>query len=173
MTKTVLMIVTSHTALGDTGKSTGVWAEELAVPYGQLTDAGAEVVLASPKGGPVAFDPSSVKPPGQNDPVVERFLASDAARSTRTLDGVDGSAFDAVFFPGGHGAMWDLPVDAGVARTLEAAHAAGRWIASVCHGAAGLVSAKDGQGRPLVAGRRINAFTDCIITILFASFDRL
>lgn len=164
MTPRILMIVTSHARLGDTGKPTGLWAEELAVPYFTLVDAGAEVTLASPAGGPAPIDPGSLKPAGENDPVVERFLADAAlqarlAATPRAAD-FDGAAFDAVFFPGGHGTMWDLPVDAGVTSAVERAFAADRLIASVCHGAAGLVTARRPDGQSIVKDLRVNAFTD-------------
>lgn len=163
-TPRILMIVTSNDRLGDTGQPTGLWAEELAAPYYALADAGAEIVLASPAGGRTPIDPGSVKPRGENDAVVERFLADDALQSRLAAlpraDTLDGAAFDAVFFPGGHGTMWDLPGDAGVTRAVERAWAGGKWVASVCHGAAGLVSAKRPDGRPLVDGLRVNSFTD-------------
>lgn len=164
MTKHVLIIATSHTSLGATGKPTGVWAEELVVPYYGLIDAGAAVDIATPNGGTLAFEPSSLKPAGQNDALTERFLADPAAqaktRATHRASSVDVGAFDAVFFPGGHGAMWDLPVDAGVTRAVESAFAAGTLIASVCHGAAGLVTARRADGESIVQGKRINSFTD-------------
>jgi putative intracellular protease/amidase len=150
--------------MGDSGKPTGIWAEEIAVPYYELLDAGIDVQIASPRGGAVTMDPGSIKPAGQNDPAVERFLADAAAQAklqaTHIAASVDASAFDAVFFPGGHGTMWDLPGDAGVTRAVESAYAAGKLIASVCHGAAGLVSARRPDGEPVVKGLRINSFTD-------------
>jgi putative intracellular protease/amidase len=160
----VLMIATSNDRMGDSGKPTGIWAEELAEPYYALLDAGIDVQIASPKGGAVTLDPGSIKPVGQNDPVVERFLADPAAQakvqSTHIAAAVDASTFDAVFFPGGHGTMWDLPGDEGVTRAVESAYAAGKLIASVCHGAAGLVGARRPDGEPVVKGLRINSFTD-------------
>jgi putative intracellular protease/amidase len=162
--KRILMIATSNTVMGDSGKPTGIWADELAVPYYQLLDAGAEVVLASPLGGPITLDPGSLKPVGENDPLVDRFLADPvaqaAAKVTQVAADMDASHFDAVFFPGGHGTMWDLPTDAGVTRAVEAAFAANKLIASVCHGAAGLVTARRPDGEPVVKGKRINSFTD-------------
>lgn len=164
MNKRVLMIATSATHMGTTGKPTGIWAEELAVPYYQLTDAGINVDIASPRGGAITFDPGSVKPLGQNDPMVERFLsdpcAQAKAQATLQVGLMDASLFDAVFFPGGHGTMWDLPGDEGVTRAVETAFAKGKLIASVCHGAAGLVSARRSDGAPIVQGKRVNAFTD-------------
>jgi putative intracellular protease/amidase len=162
--KRILLIATSNTVMGASGKPTGIWADELAVPYYQLTDAGAEVVLASPLGGPLTLDPGSLKPAGQNDPLVDRFLsdpvAQALAKTTAVAAQMDAREFDAVFFPGGHGTMWDLPTDAGVTRAVETAFAAGKLIASVCHGAAGLVTARRPDGEPVVKGKRINSFTD-------------
>lgn len=164
MTSRILMIVTSNARMGDTGQPTGLWAEELAVPYYALADAGVEVMLASPAGGPAPIDPGSIKPVGQNDPVVERFLADTLLQAriaaTPKASEFDGAAFDAVFFPGGHGTMWDLPVDAGVTRAVERAFADGKLIASVCHGAAGLVTAKRPDGQSIVKDLRVNSFTD-------------
>lgn len=164
MSSRILMIVTSNARMGDTGKPTGLWAEELAVPYYALVDAGAEVTLASPAGGPAPIDPGSLKPAGQNEPVVERFLAdaelqARIAATPRAAD-FDGASFDAVFFPGGHGTMWDLPDDAGVTRAVERAFAAKKLIASVCHGAAGLVTARRPDGQSIVKDLRVNSFTD-------------
>lgn len=164
MSRRILIIVTSNARMGDTGKPTGLWAEELAAPYFAFVDAGFDVEIASPQGGAAPVDPGSLKPEGENDAVVERFLADEAAqrkvRATRRVAEVDAAAFDAVFFPGGHGTMWDLPGDAGVTRAVESAYAAGKIVAAVCHGPAGLVSARRPDGQPLVAGKRVNAFTD-------------
>lgn len=164
MNKRVLMIVTSNARMGDTGKITGIWAEELAVPYYAFIDAGIAVELASPKGGAVPFDPASLKPKGQNGVHVERFLADAEAQrccaATRTTAQTDTAGFDAVFFPGGHGAMWDLPADIGVTRAVEAAYQANKIIAAVCHGPAGLVAAKRADGKSILHGKRVNAFTD-------------
>ena len=164
MPRRILIIVTSNARMGDTGKPTGLWAEELAAPYFAFVDAGFDVEIASPQGGTAPMDPGSLKPKGENDAVVERLLADEAAQrkvaSTRPVAEVDAAAYDAVFFPGGHGTMWDLPGDAGVTRAVESAYAAGRIVAAVCHGPAGLVSARRPDGQPLVAGKRVNAFTD-------------
>lgn len=164
MSKKVLIVVTSNPRLGDTGRATGIWAEELAVPYYALVDAGVAVELASPQGGPVPFDPASLQARGSNPPPVERFLADPAAQAkvgaSLAIATVDAADFDAVFFPGGHGTMWDLPADAGVIRAVETAFAAGKIVAAVCHGPAGLVGARRPDGRPLVAGKRVSGFTD-------------
>lgn len=160
----ILMIVTSNARLGDTDKATGFWAEELAVPYYALLDAGAAIVLASPAGGVIPMDPGSIKPTGENDPIVERFLADTDLNAlmqvTVKVAELNGAKFDAIFFPGGHGTMWDLPIDPGVTNAVEAAFEAKKLIASVCHGAAGLVSAKRTDGESIVKGLRVNAFTD-------------
>lgn len=164
MSKCVLMIVTSHGRMGATGKATGIWADELAAPYNLFVDAGLEVTIASPAGGKAQFDPSSIKPAGQNEAQVERFLndpiAQRKAADTLPVGTLDASTYDAVFFPGGHGAMWDLPGDPGVTRAVEAAFAAGKVIAAVCHGPAGLVTARRPDGQSILAGKRVNGFTD-------------
>lgn len=160
----ILMIVTSANRMGNTDKPTGLWADELAVPYYALTDAGASVVIASTAGGKAPIDPGSVKAKGANDPAVERMLADPALQSriddTQPVANLKAEDFDAVFFPGGHGTMWDLPTDSGVRAAVESAFGSGKLIASVCHGAAGLVSAKRADGLPMVHGKRVNAFTD-------------
>ncbi|MCM5678106.1 type 1 glutamine amidotransferase domain-containing protein [Schlegelella sp. S2-27] len=164
MTRRILIIVTSNDRMGETARPTGLWAEELAAPYFAFVDAGHEVEIASPKGGAAPIDPGSLKPRGENDAVVERFLADETVqrkvKATRRVSELDASGFDAVFFPGGHGTMWDLPGDVGVTRAVESAYAAGKVVAAVCHGPAGLVSARRPDGQPLVAGKRVNAFTD-------------
>jgi putative intracellular protease/amidase len=164
MSKQVLMIVTSNSKMGNTGKATGIWAEELALPYYAFIDAGHSVTPASPSGGAVPIDAGSMKAQGSNHASVDRFLldakAQAAVASTLKAEYVSAAKFDAVFFPGGHGTMWDLPTDAGVTRAVEEAFAANRIIASVCHGAAGLVSAKRPDGLSIVAGKRVNSFTD-------------
>lgn len=162
--KKILFITTSHRQLGNSGRQTGIWAEEVAVPYLAFVDAGYVVDIASPKGGAAPFDPNSVKPLGQNHPDLERFLADPTAQQkvqqTMPIGEVEATAYEAVFFPGGHGAMWDLPEDEGVARVVAQAFAANKIIGAVCHGVAGLVSAKTPEGRPIVSRRRVNSFTN-------------
>lgn len=164
MSKKILFITTSHTQLGETGRKTGIWAEEVAAPYLVFTDAGYEVDLASPQGGPAPFDPGSIKPAGQNNAVLERFLKLETAQrkvaQTQKIEAVNVGNYDAVFFPGGHGAMWDLPNDSGVTRAVEQASAANKVIGAVCHGVAGLVTARGVDGRSVVADKRVNAFTN-------------
>ena len=160
----VLFIVTSHDRLGETAERTGIWTEELAAPYYLLIDAGVHVDLASTRGGKAPLDPGSVKVSSTNPASVERFVRDpDAIRliaTTRNVEAVDFVAYDAVFFPGGNGTMWDLPGNAAIADKLGTFFDSGRVVAAVCHGAAGLVSARSKQGRPIVKGRRISAFTD-------------
>lgn len=164
MSKRILMIVTSHATMGASRKPTGIWLSELAAPYNLFVDAGIEVDIASPAGGTVPFDPASIKPAGQDEIQVERFLADRVAQrkaaATLPVAGVDASAYDAVFLPGGHGAMWDLPGDAGVTHAVEAAFAANKIIAAVCHGPAGLVTAKRPDGKSILFGKQVNSFTD-------------
>lgn len=164
MSHHILMIVTSSHRMGNTDKPTGLWAEELAVPYYALVDAGASVVIASTAGGKTPVDPGSVKAKGANDPAVERMLADTALQAmienTRHIRDLAVDGFDAIFFPGGHGTMWDLPTAPGVKSAVESAYGNGKFIASVCHGAAGLVSAVRGDGLPMVHGKRVNSFTD-------------
>jgi putative intracellular protease/amidase len=164
MSKRVLMIVTSHTTMGTSGKTTGIWADELAVPYNLFVDKGFEVDIASPAGGKASFDPNSIKPQGQNGPEVERFIADSAAQGragdTRRVCAIDVSTYDAVFLPGGHGAMWDLPNDPDTTRVVETAFAEDKVIAAVCHGPAGLVSARRADGKSILWGKRVNGFTD-------------
>lgn len=164
MSKKILIVVTSHSRLGNTDKATGIWAEEFATPYYALADAGLEIVIASPAGGNVPFDPNSLKAGGKNSASVERLLKDDRLRQrldqTFSVADVQDSRFDAVFLPGGHGTMWDLPQDAALARLLARTHDEGRLIAAVCHGPAGLVNVKDKSGRSIIDGKRVNAFTN-------------
>lgn len=165
MTKTkVLMIATSAATMGSGGEPTGLWLEELAAPYYVFADAGASVTLASIAGGAAPVDPRSVKARGENEAEVDRFLddaaASAALKATIPVDRLDAAEYDAVFLPGGHGTMWDLPDSAALAALIGASWAAGKVVAAVCHGPAGLVNVKAEDGRPLVEGRRVTGFSD-------------
>jgi putative intracellular protease/amidase len=150
--------------MGASGNPTGIWAEELATPWALLTDAGHQVVFASPQGGSAHFDPSSIKPGGENPPSVQRFLqdptTSTVLESLPALDRINLAAVDGLFFPGGHGTMWDLPQSRSVKRAVESTVRAAKPIAAVCHGVAALVSAQTPSGASVVRGIRINAFTD-------------
>ncbi len=160
----ILLILTSASTMGVGDKPTGLWFEELATPYYAFLDTGAAVTLASVSGGPAPIDPRSVKPKGDNEASVDRFLgdvaASGALADTLPLSAIDISDYDAVFLPGGHGTMWDLPESAELAALLGKAWADGKVVAAVCHGPAGLVNVKDETGAPLVSGRRVTGFSD-------------
>lgn len=160
----VLIVVTSHGEMGPDGERTGVWLEALAVPYTELRDAGVEVQVVSIEGGELPIDSRSIKPRGENSPVMEQFLddadAQRALKSSRPLADVDWQSFDAVFFPGGHGTMWDLPQNPLVGRIVAEFIAGDKPVAMVCHGPAALVGARDADGKPVVAGRTLSTFTD-------------
>lgn len=160
----ILMVLTSHASIGDTGHSTGVWFEELTTPYYAFINAGVEVEIASIKGGKVPIDPGSLKPAGENPASVDRFLKDTTAMGKITaslkVDDLSANDYAAVFLPGGHGTMWDLPNSVALAQLLSRAWINGKVVAAVCHGPAGLVSAKDASGKSIVAGRRISAFTN-------------
>ena len=159
----ILMVLSSHDKLGDTGRKTGFWLEEFAAPYYVFTDAGAQVTLVSPKGGQPPLDPKSDEPDAQTDST-RRFKADDAAQSalahTRKLADVSGDGFDAVFYPGGHGPLWDLAEDKNSIRLIEATIAAGKPVAAVCHAPAVLRHVRGGDGLPLVKGRKVTGFTN-------------
>lgn len=164
MSHKILMILTSNIRMGENGKPTGIWAEELSVPYYLFREAGYEVTLASPAGGPVGFDPASMKPQGQNSPETDRMLTDQVAQAaiqdTVRPSTLKADNYAALFFPGGHGTMWDLPGDAEVKRLVEEAYAQDKVIAAVCHGAAGLVSARAPNGESILAGKKVNCFTN-------------
>lgn len=162
--KNILMVLTSHADLGNTGKQTGVWAEEFILPYYALKDAGYEIELASPKGGNVPFSPSSIKPIGENSVDIERFLADGEAQTkanhAATTASIDMATFAGIFFPGGHGTMWDFPNDMGIKNIVEQAFSSNKPIAAVCHGPAALTSARRADGNSILHGKRVNAFTN-------------
>ena len=159
----ILMVLTSHDRLGDTGRKTGFWLEELAAPFYAFRDAGAEVVLASPEGGRPPVDPASEKAAAQTDPT--RRLAADAAAqaqldATARLDAVAQADFDAVFYPGGHGPLWDLAEDRNSIGLIEAFLAAGKPVALVCHAPGVLRHVTGPDGRPAVEGRQVAGFAN-------------
>jgi putative intracellular protease/amidase len=159
----ILMILTSHERLGDTGQKTGFWLEEFAAPYYVFKDAGAQLTLASPKGGQPPLDPKSDAPDAQTE-ATKRFrgdrAAQDALANTITLASVRAGDYDAVFYPGGHGPLWDLAEDRDSIALIETMHADGRPVALVCHAPGVLRHAKAGDGSPLVKGKRVTGFAN-------------
>ena len=161
--KKVLMVLTSHDTLGNTGRKTGFWLEELAAPYYAFKDAGVEIVLASPAGGQPPLDPKSNEPSFQTE-MTHRFEADAAATAqlaaTVRLDTVDQADFDTVFYPGGHGPLWDLAEDRHSIALIEAFIAANKPVALVCHAPGVLRHVKAADGRPLVEGKKVSGFTN-------------
>lgn len=159
----VLIVLTSHDQLGNTGEKTGFWLEEFASPYYQLKDAGVSLVLASPNGGQPPLDPKSSAPDFQTDDT-RRFDTDQNAQqelaNTVKLADVKADDFDAVFYPGGHGPLWDLHQDADSIALIESFVAAGKPVAAVCHAPAVLLKAKDQSGEPLVKGKKVTAFSN-------------
>jgi len=159
----ILMVLTSHAQLGNTGKQTGFWLEEFAAPYYALKDAGATITVVSPAGGQPPLDPKSDAPDAQTD-ATRRFKDDDAAQavlaSTGKLAGVKADDFDAVFYPGGHGPLWDLAEDKTSIALIEAMAAAGKPVAVVCHAPGVLRHVKGADGQPLVKGKRVTGFTN-------------
>ena len=159
----VLIVLTSHDQLGDTGEKTGFWLEEFASPYYQLKDAGVSLVLASPSGGQPPLDPKSNAPDFQTDDT-RRFDADHGAQqelaNTIVLADVSVDDFDAVFYPGGHGPLWDLYNDPDSIALIENFIAAGKPVASVCHAPAVLLKAKGPEGEALVKGKKVTGFSN-------------
>ncbi|MDE1188145.1 MAG: type 1 glutamine amidotransferase domain-containing protein [Pantoea sp.] len=159
----VLMVLTSHAELGNTGKKTGFWLEEFAAPYYVFKDAGAEIVLASPAGGQPPLDPKSDLPDFQTA-MTDRFKADPAAQqalaTTVKLDTVDQAAFDTVFYPGGHGPLWDLAESATSIQLIESFERSGKPIGFVCHAPGALRHVKAANGEPLVKGKQVTGFTN-------------
>lgn len=158
-----LLVLTSHTRLGDTGRGTGFYYDEMATPYWALTDAGFDVDIASVAGGVAPPDPKTLVEPADRPPMVARFMDDkDAMRkldTTQKAADVDGAAYDCVFLPGGHGTMWDFDT-AMIGSIVTDAWAAGAVVGAVCHGPAGLLQATRPDGKPLVDGLSVNSFTD-------------
>lgn len=159
----ILMVLTSHDRLGDTGRKTGFWLEELAAPYYVFKDAGAEIVLASPKGGQPPLDPKSDAPDAQTAATVRFNEDADALATlaaTQKLKDVVDDEFDAVFYPGGHGPLWDLAEDQDSLRLIEQTFSAGKPLAAVCHGPAVLRHARGALAEPLVKDKRVTGFSN-------------
>lgn len=159
----ILMVLTSHDQLGDTGKNTGFWLEEFAAPYYVFKDAGADITLASPKGGQPPLDPASDTNDAQTD-ATARFKKDDAAQkalaNTHVLSDIADDGFDAIFYPGGHGPLWDLAEDADSRALIEAFAATDRPVGAVCHAPAVFKHPKAANGTPLVSGRKVTGFTN-------------
>lgn len=159
----ILMVLTSHDQLGDTGEKTGFWLEEFAAPYYVFLDAGAQVALASPKGGQPPVDPKSHDPGDETDAVI-RFNKDSGAQAalahTVPLSGIQPDDYDAVFYPGGHGPLWDLAEDPDSKAVIEALWAADKPVAAVCHGPGAFRHTKGPDGRPLVEGKRVTGFAN-------------
>jgi len=159
----ILIVLTSHDTLGNTGRKTGFWLEEFAAPYYAFLDAGAKLTLASPLGGQPPLDPKSDDPDAQTDDTRRFKQDSDAQRvlaSTRRLSEVQASDYDAVFYPGGHGPLWDLAEDNNSVALIETMLAAGKPVSAVCHAPGVLRHAKTADGKPLVQGRQVTGFSN-------------
>jgi putative intracellular protease/amidase len=159
----ILFVLTSHDTLGDTGNKTGFWVEEFANPYYKLLDKGASITLATPKGGAAPIDPSSAAPDAATA-ATARFdkdtIAQGIIANTTVLADINPDDFDAVFYPGGHGPLWDLANDATSIALIEKFNSQEKPIAFVCHAPAALKSVKNEDGTPLVKGKKVTGFTN-------------
>lgn len=159
----ILMVLTSHNQLGNTGKPTGFWLEEFAAPYYVFHDAGLKITLASPKGGQPPLDPKSDEPDAQTDDT-RRFRSDTAAQkllaNTEKLENIHADDYEAVFYPGGHGPLWDLAEDTHSIKLIEQFWAAGKPVAAVCHAPGVLRKVTKPDGSPLVKGKRVTGFTN-------------
>lgn len=159
----ILMVLTSHDQLGDTGKKTGFWLEEFAAPYYTLKNAGARLTVVSPAGGQPPLDPKSDEPDAQTE-ATKRFKADPEAQAvlanTGKLADVKAEDFDAVFYPGGHGPLWDLAESQASIALIEAMIAAGKPVAAVCHAPGVLRHVKAADGSPLVKDKKVTGFTN-------------
>ena len=157
------MVLTSHDQLGDTGKKTGFWLEEFAAPYYVFKDAGAEITLVSPKGGQPPLDPKSEAADALTD-ATKRFqgdvAAQDQLANTHVLSTISADGFDAIFFPGGHGPLWDLAEDADSIGLIQDFAASDRPIGAVCHAPAVFKHPKGADGKPFVSGKNVTGFTN-------------
>ncbi len=157
------MVLTSHSELGNTGHKTGFWIEEFAAPYYAFQEAGASITLASPKGGQPPIDPKSDEP-GSQTPATIRFKADkdlqELLAKTHPLSTVSAADYDAVFYPGGHGPLWDLTSDADSIKLIEAFWSSKKPVAAVCHAPSVLLNVKDESGEALVKGKKVTGFTN-------------
>jgi len=157
----VLFVLTSHNQLGNTGKKTGFWIEEFATPYYYFTDKNIEIVIATPNGGQGPIDPKSNEPSFQTESTKRYFTDSKAQKllsNTKKLSDVNQKDFDAVFYPGGHGPMWDLATDKNSIALIKSFYDNNKPIAFVCHGSAALVNVKNANGEYLISGKKITGF---------------
>ncbi|ASM49278.1 hypothetical protein PESP_a1123 [Pseudoalteromonas espejiana DSM 9414] len=163
MAKKILMVLTSHSELGNTGEKTGFWVEEFAAPYYAFVDAGADVTLASPAGGQPPIDPTSTLADFETE-ATKRYDADSAAQTlmanTKVLSEVNASDFDAVFYPGGHGPLWDLVDNTDSISLIEDFVKSQKPVAAVCHASAAFLNVKDSDGNALVAGKKVTGFTN-------------
>ncbi len=161
--KKVLFVLTSHSNLGNTGEKTGFWIEEFAAPYYLLKDKGVEITIASPKGGQPPIDPKSAAPDAQT-PATVRFNADKETQeilaNTVKLETVDQAGFDAVFYPGGHGPLWDLANDKNSIALIESFYKHNKPVAAVCHAPAVFKNTKGADGLPLVKDKKVTGFTN-------------
>jgi len=159
----ILFVVTSHDALGDTGKKTGLWIEEFAAPYYKFHDLGKEIVIASPKGGQAPIDPKSDLPENKT-PATKRYYSDKETQeklsNTVPLSTVSESDFDMIFYPGGHGPMWDLPDDQDSIKLIESFYNHGKPVALVCHAPVALKNVRTPDGEWLIKGKRVTAFAN-------------
>lgn len=159
----ILFVLTSHDQLGNTGRKTGFWIEEFASPYYYLVDKGVDVILASPNGGQPPIDPTSDKPENQTEST-KRFKADaplqEKLSQTHQLSEVSAADYDAVFYPGGHGPLWDLAESADSVNLIESFYNSDKPISFVCHAPAALKNVKDNDGEPLVKGKKVTGFTN-------------
>ncbi len=159
----VLFVLTSHDKLGDTGKKTGFWVEEFANPYYTLLDKGAHITIATPKGGPAPIDPSSDSPDAATE-ATKRFDKDEETQkriaNTEVLAAMNPDDFDAVFYPGGHGPLWDLATDTASIALIEKFNSQSKPVAFVCHAPAALKDVKHTDGEPLVKGKKVTGFTN-------------
>lgn len=163
MAKKILMVLTSHAELGNTGEKTGFWVEEFAAPYYAFIDAGIEVTLASPNGGQPPIDPTSTLADFQTE-ATKRYDADSGVQTlmanTKVLSEVNSSDYDAVFYPGGHGPLWDLVDNIDSVSLIESFIKEQKPVAAVCHASAVFLNVKDADGNALVAGKKVTGFTN-------------
>ena len=163
VTMKILMVLTSHNRLGNTGEKTGFWLEEFAAPYYVFRDNNAQLTLASPTGGHPPIDPKSAAPDAQTE-ATKRFQNDEEAKNqlanTQRLEALNPEDFDAIFYPGGHGPLWDLAEDVQSISLIESFHGRDKPVGCVCHAPAVLRHAKDSNGLPLVRGKKVTAFTN-------------